>query len=141
MAKAEFLGRYLMETVHFRLDDLGRAARDIAEENLRASTIFLTALVNAALDRGFHFAPIPRAEASRGLALLWERDEPPRRVKPQMAEAALGWSAAQVEMAREERRFLEEFIADAFSLLEEQFGNLPPGETPDPRFLAGLWIV
>jgi hypothetical protein len=141
IAKAGFLGRYLIETVHFRLDDLGRAAHDIEEENLRASTIFLTALVNAALDRGFRFAPIPRAEAARGLALLWDRDDPPRRMKAEMAEAAMSWSTAQVEMTDEERRFLEEFISEAFSLLEEQFGNLPPGATPDPRFLAGLWIV
>ncbi|WP_025321135.1 DUF6178 family protein [Deferrisoma camini] len=138
--KAEFLGRFLLSVVDLRLDDCKEALRDLEPEHLKTSTVFLTSLVNAALDRGFRFAPIPRRRAREGLAKVWEEDRPPRRVKPSLADASVEWVELLLPLSGTDRMFLREFVLECFGLLEEEFGHLAPDEVPDPRFTRGLWI-
>ncbi|RMG88935.1 MAG: hypothetical protein D6708_10660 [Candidatus Dadabacteria bacterium] len=138
--KAEFLGRFLLSVVDLRLEDCKNALRDLEPELLKTSTVFLTALVNAALDRGFRFAPVPRERAREGLGRVWEEDRPPRRVKPSLVEASVEWVELLMPLEGTDRMFLEEFVRDCFGLLEEEFGHLAPDEVPDPRFTRGLWI-
>ncbi len=139
--KAEFLGRYLLTVVQFRLDDINQVHTNLADENLRGQTIFLTALVNAALGRGYHFAPIESDQLSTGLNCLWIKRDPPRKVAPRLVETAIEWSEHQLELSGLEKQFLVEFFSDSVKLLEDEFGHLPLTETPDPRFLSGIWIV
>ncbi len=139
--QAEFLGRHLLSVVELRLGDLKDALARIDTENLKGSTVFLTALVNASMGREFRFAPIERSRVGEGLARLWASDRPPRRVKPGLVDAAVAWSRTVGTLEPGEEPLLREFVSTAFGLLEEEFGHLPPGETPDPRFTRGLWIV
>lgn len=139
--KAEFLGTFLLSVIDFRLQDVQEAAVRLDSENLRSSTVFLTALLNAALDRGFRFAPVERQTAGTGLSKLWTSDLPPRRVRPELLQAALQWSRAMIPASPQNEAFLEEFIDDSLELLEEEFGHLAPEEVPDPRFTKGLWIL
>ncbi len=139
--QAEFLGRHLLSVVELRLGDLKDALARIDTENLKGSTVFLTALVNASMGREFRFAPIERSRVGEGLARLWAGDRPPRRVKPELVDAAVAWSRTVGTLEPDEESLLREFVSTAFGLLEEEFGHLPPGETPDPRFTRGLWIV
>lgn len=138
--KADLLGRYLLSVTSFQLKDLRDAASHLDLDNLKGSTVFLTALLNSALDRSFRFSPVDRTTARTGLARLWEEDRPPRRVKPGLADAAVEWSRAVAPTTVEEEEFLREFVGDSFRLLEEEFGHLAADETPDPRFTKGLWI-
>ncbi len=141
VAQAEFLGRHLLSVVELRLGDLKEALARIDTENLKGSTVFLTALVNASMGREFRFTPIERGRVGEGLARLWADDRPPRKVKPELVDAAVAWSRTVGTLKPNEEPLLREFVATAFGLLEEEFGHLTPGETPDPRFTRGLWIV
>ncbi len=138
--KAEFVGRLLFSVVDLRLDDIRGALTHVEPENLKASTVFLTALVNAALDRGFRFAPVPRERAREGLARVWQEDRPPRRVRPELLEASVDWVGMLMPLRGTDEAYLREFVGECFGLLEEEFGHLAPEETPDPRFVRGLWI-
>lgn len=138
--KADFLGRYLLTVVDMRLSTIEEALVDLDTENLKASTIFLTALANAALGREFKFAPLERSIVPDALARLWEKDAPPRRVRPGLDEASILWSQSLGKIPLKQIDYLREFIRESFVLLEEEFGGLAPGEVPDPRFTRGLWI-
>jgi hypothetical protein len=138
--KADFLGRFIMSMVNFKLGDLTKAASDLQEENLKGRTIFLTALLNAALGRGFTFAPIARTEVMAGLDKLWDATCETHSVDPTLASEAIARSQEVMTMKKTEVQFLREFINDSIALLEEEFGGLPKGAEPDPRFLKGLWI-
>jgi hypothetical protein len=137
---ASLLGRYLLSVISFQLKDLREASSRLDVENLKGSTVFLTALVNSSLGRDFRFASIDRKAARKGLAQVWEVDRPPRRVRPGLADSAVEWCRAMVPATAEEELLLRDFVADAFRLLEEEFGHLAADETPDPRFTKGLWI-
>jgi hypothetical protein len=139
--KADFLGRFLLSVVDFRLADLQQASVRLDADNLRGRTVFLTALVNAALGREFRFAPVERRDARQGLAKIWREDAPPRRARPELAEAAVDWSRGVAPVSGRDEAYLREFVAEALALLEEEFGHLAPDEAPDPRFTKGLWIV
>ena len=141
VAKAAFLGRFLLQVVEVRLRDIQDAAVEVEAENLRGSTVFLTALANSALERGFRFAPVARDRVRDALARLWVTDRPPRRIRPEFRDTAVEWARQAVGLTSEEEGFLGEFVADCFALLEEQFGHLPEGEVPDPRFLQGIWLA
>lgn len=138
--KADFLGRYLLTVVDMRLNTIEEALVELDTENLKASTIFLTALANAALGRKFRFAPLERSVVPDALARLWEKDAPPRRVRPGMEEASILWSQSLGGIPVRQTEYLREFIRESFNLLEDEFGSLAPGEIPDPRFTKGLWI-
>jgi hypothetical protein len=140
VGKLEFLGQFLLGLVDLRLGDLREALVRLDTENLKGSTVFLTSLVNAALDQGFRFTPVPRDQAGAGLARVWETDHPPRRVRPELADTAVEWARSVRPMTAQEEAFLTEFVQDSFSLLEEEFGHLAEDEVPDPRFTRGLWI-
>lgn len=139
--QAAFLGRFLLSSVDLHLGDLEQALTRLDTENLKGSTVFLTALVNAALDRSFRFAPVERGAVRRGLARVWASETPPRRVKPGLDDTAVEWAKAVGELAPAEEGYLREFVGNCFSLLEEQFGHLAENEVPDPRFTRGLWIA
>ncbi len=141
VAKAAFLGRFLLQVVEVRLRDIRGAAVEVDTDNLRGSTVFLTALANSALERGFRFAPVDRDRVRDALARLWITDRPPRRVRPEFRDTAVEWARQAVGLTPEEEGFLGEFVGDCFALLEEQFGHLPEGEVPDPRFLQGIWLA
>ncbi len=138
--KAEFLGRFLLSVVDLRLEDCKDALVGLEPENLKASTVFLTALVNAALGRGFRFAPIERSSAREGLARVWVEDRPPRRAKPELVDASVEWARTLTPLPEGDEAYLREFVEECFGLLEEEFGHLSPDEVPDPRFTRGLWI-
>jgi len=138
--KADFLGRYLLTVVDMRLNTIEEALVELDTENLKASTIFLTAIANAALGRKFRFAPLERSVVPDALARLWEKDAPPRRVRPGMEEASILWSQSLGGIPVRQTEYLREFIHESFNLLEEEFGSLASGEVPDPRFTKGLWI-
>ena len=140
VAKIEFIGRYLLKAIDFSLGNLNKAVTDIADENMKGSTVFNTGLMNAALGNGFIFAPISRSEVGKALDKLWSESSTPRRVKGELALAALNWSEGLMEMTLEEKEYLSDFLGDAVALLEEEFGHLPEAETPDPRFLRGIWL-
>ena len=140
VGKLEFLGQFLLGIVDLRLGDLRQALVRLDTENLKGSTVFLTALLNSALDREFRFAPIPKEEARAGLGRVWESDHPPRRVRPELGATAVEWARSVRPMSNQEGAFLTEFVADSFALLEEEFGHLAEDEVPDPRFTRGLWI-
>jgi hypothetical protein len=127
--------------VDLHLGDLEQALTRLDTENLKGSTVFLTALVNAALDRSFRFAPIEREAVRRGLARVWASETPPRRVKPGLDDTAVEWAKAVGELTPAEEGYLREFVGSCFALLEEQFGHLAEDEVPDPRFTRGLWIA
>jgi hypothetical protein len=138
--KADFLGRFIMSMVNFQLGDLTKALSSLDEENLKGRTIFLTALLNSALGRGFAFAPIARTEVMAGLEKLWDPDSETHRVEPKLASEAIARSQEVMTMKKTEVQFLREFIDGSITLLEEEFGGLSKGAEPDPRFLKGLWI-
>ncbi|GAB4255284.1 MAG: hypothetical protein Kow0092_00190 [Deferrisomatales bacterium] len=138
--KADFLGRFLLTVIDLRLHDLREAQREVETENLRGSTVFLTAVVNAALGRDFRFAPVEREAVQPGLRRLWRGPQRPARVRPELVDAAVDWSRAAATVSEKETAYLREFVAECFALLEEEFGHLPPDELPDPRFTRGLWI-
>ncbi len=139
--QADFLGRFLLSVVDLRLNDLKQALVRLDAENLKGSTVFLTALVNAALDRSFRFAPVERSEVRSGLSRIWASEHPPRRVKPGLEDTAVEWAKAAGELSGPAEGYLREFVAGCFALLEEQFGHLAEDEVPDPRFTRGIWIV
>ncbi|MBI5015528.1 MAG: hypothetical protein HZB55_08545 [Deltaproteobacteria bacterium] len=139
--KADFLGRFLLSVIDFRLADLQEAAVRLDADSLKGRTVFLTALLNAALDREFRFAPVERHAARQGLAKIWRADTPPRRARPELAEAAVDWSKQVAPVSSRDETYLREFVVEALALLEEEFGHLAPDEAPDPRFTKGLWIV
>ena len=139
--QADFLGRFLLGAVDLHLGDLRQALTRLDTENLKGSTVFLTALVNAALDRSFRFAPIERAAVRRGLGRVWASETPPRRVKPGLGDTAVEWAKALQPLSPAEEGYLREFVGSCFALLEEQFGHLAQDEVPDPRFTRGLWIA
>lgn len=141
VGKADFLGRFLTAVVDLRLRDLKGALVDIDTDNLKGTTVFLTALVNAALGRDFRFAPVDREAVRRGLTLVWEDDRPPRRAKAALHDAAVQWSKGIAGVSDREEGYLREFVRDCFTVLEEEFGRLAPDEIPDPRFVRGLWIA
>jgi hypothetical protein len=141
VGQAGFLGRFLLSSVDLHLGDLGQALTRLDTENLKGSTVFLTALVNAALDRSFRFAPVERGAVRRGLARVWASETPPRRVKPGLDDTAVEWAKALGDLTSAEEGYLREFVGSCFSLLEEQFGHLAEDEVPDPRFTRGLWIA
>jgi hypothetical protein len=138
--KADFLGRFIMSMVNFQLGNLTKALSNLDEENLKSRTIFLTALLNSALGRGFAFAPIARDEVMAGLDKLWDPDSEDHRIEPTLASEAIARSQEVMTMKKSEVQFLREFIDASITLLEEEFGGLPRGAEPDPRFLKGLWI-
>ncbi len=140
VAKADFLGQFLLSVVDLRLTDLKEAVVRLDTENLKGTTVFLTALVNAALGRGFRFAPVARAEVSQALGRVWESDLPPRRVRVGLLESAVEWSQAVTPISAANQPHLREFVAECFGLLEDEFGRLAADELPDPRFTRGLWI-
>jgi len=140
VAKIDFIGRYLLKAIDFSLGNLNKAVTDIADENMKGSTVFNTGLLNAALGNGFIFAPIPRAKVGEALDKLWLEGSKPKRVKGEFTLAAINWSDGFMEMTMEEKGYLSDFLGDAVALLEDEYGHLPPGETPDPRFLRGIWI-
>lgn len=138
--KADFLGQFVMAMVNFSLGDLTRAAQTLDEDNLKGRTIFLTALLNAALGRGFTFTPIPRGDVMEGLQKMWDPASDEHRVEPGLAHEAIERSQQVIKMTKEQVQFLREFINASINQLEEEFGGLPKGTEPDPRFLRGLWI-
>jgi len=140
VGKLEFLGQFLLTIVDLRLKDLRAALVRLDTENLKGSTVFLTALLHSALGREFRFAPVPRDQVRVGLARVWEADHPPRRVRPELAASAVEWARSLRSVNRSEEVFLTEFVHDSFALLEEEFGHLAVDEVPDPRFTRGLWI-
>ncbi len=137
---ADFLGRFLLTVVDLRLGDLKEALVELNTEALKGSTVFLTSLVNASLGRDFRFAPVPREEVREGLARIWTDDQPPRRVKPGLNEAAVEWCRSVADLADREVEYLREFIDACLELLAEEFGRLASDEVPDPRFTRGIWI-
>ncbi|MFU8855964.1 MAG: DUF6178 family protein [Deferrisomatales bacterium] len=139
--QADFLGRFLLSIVELHLGDLKEARVGVETENLKGSTVFLTALVNAALERSFRFAPIPRNDVRQGLSRVWASETPPRRVKPGLDDTAVEWAKAAGDLTPSEEGHLREFVGGCFWLLEEEFGHLAVDEVPDPRFTRGLWIV
>jgi hypothetical protein len=141
VAKADFLGRYLLSVVRFDGADAQTVALGLGEGELKGRTIFLTALANAALGKGFTFSPLGREEVAAALSRLWTEGKPPRRVNPALLNAALRRSEEKIRLSAAELEFLREFLAEAAETLEDEFGNLPEGETPDPRFLQGIWIA
>ncbi len=139
--QADYLGRFLMSMVNLHLGDLRQALTRLETENLKGSTVFLTALLNAALDRSFRFAPVERELVRQGLSRVWASEHPPRRVKPGLDDTAVEWVKTAEELTPREEGHLREFVGGCFSLLEEQFGHLAEDEVPDPRFTRGLWIA
>jgi hypothetical protein len=141
VVRADVTGRYLMSAIQFHADDLAKVHSQIEDDNLKGSTLFLTALANAALKRGFQFAPLSRADVHHALAALWVEGVFPHRVRPEFLQSALAWSEGFMELPETDRTPVAEFLGDCIRLLEDQFGTIPAGELPDPRFLRGLWIV
>lgn len=139
--KADFLGRFLLSVIDFRLADVREASSRLDVENLKGTTVFLTALLNAALERPFRFAPVERTDARRGLSKIWRDDRPPRRARPELGDSAVEWARSVAPVGAGEEVHLRQFVAESLALLEEEFGHLAADEVPDPRFTRGLWIT
>jgi hypothetical protein len=138
--KIEFLGSFLFRVVELRLGDLQEAVQ-IDSDNLKGTTVFLTALVNAALDRSFRFAPVERIAVPRALQRVWGSARPPRRIRPGLEDTAVEWARSVASLSPAEEGLLREFVGQSFAILEEQFGHLAGDEAPDPRFTRGIWIT
>jgi len=143
LERTAFLGELFFEALRLVPSefDLLRERRRFASP-LSFEAVFLTALVNSLVGRGFSFSPLSRDEAGKGLSRLLNEEQPARtrdgvRVE---AEALVDRSLSRLPGFDERRRGLaREFLARAFLRLEEELGavNL---DSLDPRYISALVI-
>lgn len=133
--KAELIGEFTKERLGLLPGQLLGMERDAA-----FIEAFLTSLANAFLGREFVYQPIDRKDAPAALARFWEVDAPPRKLAPALHGEALKWALSGLTGLSGGEELLGEFIAEALDELKDNFGLLPVGSLPDPRYLSGLWI-
>jgi len=104
------------------------------------STLFLTAIANQVLKGSFRFEAIERARLNDLFSLIFERDEQRKAVIKMEIKRSLKDGFDSIESDQDKRNHLLAFRDFCLDLLEEEFGNIPPDEEIDPRFLKGLLI-
>ena len=104
------------------------------------STLFLTAIANQVLKGSFRFEAIERARLNDLFSLIFERDEQRKAVIRMEIKRSLKDRFDSIESDEDKRNHLLAFRDFCLDLLEEEFGNIHPGEEIDPRFLKGLLI-
>jgi hypothetical protein len=121
-----------------KLDLKGCHPEDWREMTL--STLFLTALANQVLKGSFRFEAVGKARLNDLFSLIFERDEQRKAViKMEIKRGLKDWFDS-IEFDEDKKNHLLAFRDFCLDLLEEEFGNIPPGEEIDPRFLKGLLI-
>ena len=104
------------------------------------STLFLTAMANQVLKGSFRFEAVERARLNDLFSLIFERNEKRKAVIKMEIKRGLKEWFDSVEFDEGKRNHLLAFRDFCLDLLEEEFGNIPPREEIDPRFLKGLLI-
>ncbi len=109
--------------------------------HVRLSTLWLTALANRLVLGRWSLEPLGPAVLDQFVAaVLPARADGPRVVAPALRERAI--EAIRVSTASPQRRAaLVRFVERALSRLEEVLGGLPPGESPDPRYLGSVLLA
>ena len=104
------------------------------------SAIFLTSLANQILKGTFQFEAIVQAQVKDFLSRILERDGTGKGViKVEVKNGLRDWlrSVEGEELKQQHLLAFQDFCLDLF---EVQYGNFPPGEEVDPRFVKGLLI-
>jgi len=104
------------------------------------SAIFLTSLANQILKGTFQFEAIVQAQVKDFLSRIFERDGTGKGViKVEVKNGLRDWlrSVEGEELKQQHLLAFQDFCLDLF---EVQYGNIPPGEEVDPRFVKGLLI-
>jgi len=104
------------------------------------SAIFLTSLANQILKGTFQFEAIVQAQVKDFLSRILERDGTGKGViKVEVKNGLRDWlrSVEGEELKQQHLLAFQDFCLDLF---EVQYGNIPPGEEVDPRFVKGLLI-
>lgn len=109
-------------------------------QEMRLSTLFLTALANQVLKGSFRFEAIEKTRLNNLFSHIFERDKQGKGViKMEIKKGLKDWFDS-IEDDENKRNHLLAFRDFCLDLLEEGFGNIPPGEEIDPRFVKGLLI-
>lgn len=104
------------------------------------STLFLTALANQVLFGIFQFEPIGKVRLKELVSHLFERDAQGKGgIRMELRNEMKQWLNVR-ENDPQRREHLIAFQDFCLDLLEETFGEIPPGEEVDPRFVKGLLI-
>ena len=107
---------------------------------MRLSTLFLTAMANQVLKGSFRFEAIEKAQLNNLFSHIFERDEQGKGViKMEIKKGLKDWFDS-IEGDKNKQSHLLAFRDFCLDLLEEDFGNIPPGEEIDPRFVKGFLI-
>lgn len=137
-----FEHRYGWGPDRFRAADL--AALDDAQRTAATfSTLLLTGMANRILDRTADLTPLT-AEDVRDLVdmLFVPAPEGGRRIDPRLRrEAQDQLVAVSGKLKDAEREALFAFVNEALTRLEEALQSLPPGATPDVRYLGDVLLV
>ncbi len=139
-AVVDFLQKKLNVSPRYlkKLDLKGCYPEDWREMTL--STLFLTALANQVLKGPFRFEAIEKARLNDLFSLIFEREEKGKVVIKMEIKRGLKEWFDSMEVDENKRTHLLAFRDFCLDLLEEEFGNIPPGEEIDPRFVKGLLI-
>jgi len=139
-AVVDFLEKKLNVSPRYlkKLDLKGCYPGDWREMTL--STLFLTAMANQVLKGSFRFEAVERARLNDLFSLIFERNEKRKAVIKMEIKRGLKDGFDSIEFDEDERNDLLAFRDFCLDLLEEEFGNIPPREEIDPRFLKGLLI-
>jgi len=108
-------------------------------QEIKLSTIFLTATANFLLYGALAWQPIP-------LARIWDLldrfltypEKGEATVREEVRAQVEEWSSSVVQT--EDLPFLLEFWDFCFHLFQEEYGHIPPHEPIDPRFVRGLLL-
>lgn len=135
LAKAALAGRFAKDALGVDPADPALIGRETDFGEL-----FLTAVANAAIGKGLIAEPLSPEDAKAALAVVLETRDGQRRVAHARLAAALDSGGAVMRVNEDEAALVGEFFAEALSRLEEEFGRLPEGDAPDPRYFKGLLL-
>ena len=107
---------------------------------ITVSTLFITAMANQVLKGSFRFEAVEAARLKDLFSRLFVRDEQGKGfIKMEIRNGLKEWLDS-IEVDENRRDRLLAFRDFCIDLLESEFGKIPPGEEPDPRFVKGLLI-
>jgi hypothetical protein len=135
-----FFGNQLkVSPLYLKEMDLSSCTPDDWRE-ITLSTIFLTSVSNQILNGTFQFEAIFQGQMKDYLTRIFERDVQGKGViKMEVKNGLRDWLYS-IEGEDLKRQHLLAFQDFCFDLFEAQYGEIPPGEEVDPRFVKGLLI-
>ncbi len=109
-------------------------------KELTLSTIFLTSFANRLLGGTFEFEVIQKASLKDYFTRIFEKGSNGNRVVKAEIRAGLNDWVKSIESDETRQKHLLSFFQFSMDLLEQEYGNIPPGEEIDPRYAKGLLI-